>query len=94
MASPHVSGVAALVWSHYPNCTNVEIRNALTASALDVGEEGRDYHFGHGIVKAGKALNYLNLVGCNGGNYGLIVTTPKANSLAQNVNVKSKYVKK
>jgi serine protease len=29
MASPHVAGVAALVWSHHPDKTNDQIRTAL-----------------------------------------------------------------
>jgi hypothetical protein len=33
MATPHASGVAALVWSHFPNCTNQQIRYALAYSA-------------------------------------------------------------
>lgn len=37
MASPHVAGVAALVWSKYKDsCSNAQIRSALTASALDL----------------------------------------------------------
>ena len=40
MATPHVSGVAALIWSANPNWTNVQIRNALTGSALDLGIAG------------------------------------------------------
>lgn len=29
MATPHVSGVAALVWAHEPNLTNMEVRNRI-----------------------------------------------------------------
>lgn len=37
MASPHVAGVAALVWSNYKDdCSNDEIRTALQKSALDL----------------------------------------------------------
>jgi len=46
MACPHVSGVAALVWSRFPELTNVELRNVLTASAEDLGVPGRDTDFG------------------------------------------------
>ena len=35
MATPHVSGVAALVWSQFPNKKAHEIREALTSTALD-----------------------------------------------------------
>merc|ERR1719323_1016700 len=33
MACPHAAGVAALVWSHFPECTNHQIRMALLESA-------------------------------------------------------------
>ncbi|TKB47836.1 S8 family peptidase [Thalassotalea mangrovi] len=66
MASPHVAGVAALVWSHFPQCNNYEIRNALTASAKDLGDEGRDYKTGHGLVQAKAAYDYLTTNGCDG----------------------------
>lgn len=59
MATPHVSGVAALVWSYNPSWTNVQIRNALTATAKDKGTAGRDNTFGFGIVQAKSALTYL-----------------------------------
>ncbi|MGI9246433.1 MAG: S8 family serine peptidase, partial [Steroidobacteraceae bacterium] len=36
MATPHVSAVAALVWSYYPKCTVAQVRNALTATAEDL----------------------------------------------------------
>lgn len=33
MATPHVAGVAALLWSHFPLCSNNQIRNALIHTA-------------------------------------------------------------
>lgn len=59
MATPHVSGVAALVWSAYPNKTNADIRNALMATAKDLGAAGRDNASGYGLVQADAALTYL-----------------------------------
>ncbi len=66
MATPHVSGVAALVWSHFPQCNNYEIRQALSASARDLGEEGRDYKYGNGLVQAKDAYDYLMANQCDG----------------------------
>jgi subtilisin family serine protease len=60
MATPHVSAVAALVWSYNTSWTNAQIRNALNATAKDVGTAGRDTSFGYGIVQAKAALDYLN----------------------------------
>lgn len=59
MATPHVSGVAALVWSNVPSKTNAEIRTALQATAEDRGPAGKDNAYGYGIVRAKNALDYL-----------------------------------
>jgi subtilisin family serine protease len=64
MATPHVSGVAALVWSHFPDCTGEQIRNALNKSAEDLGDAGRDVHYGYGLVQAKSAYNRLMKKGC------------------------------
>jgi subtilisin family serine protease len=63
MATPHVSAVAALVWSWDPTLTNVEIRNALTATAQDLGTSGRDVYYGYGLVQARAALEHLGYGG-------------------------------
>ncbi len=42
MATPHVSGVAALVWSANPRWSAAQIRKALEATAEDLGTAGRD----------------------------------------------------
>jgi subtilisin family serine protease len=59
MATPHVSGVAALLWSFYPSKTNADIREALQRTALDKGTAGRDNTYGFGIVRAKVAFDYL-----------------------------------
>lgn len=65
MASPHVAGVAALVWSHNIECSNQQIRTALTTTAEDMGTPGRDNTFGYGLIQARAAYDYLES-GCNG----------------------------
>jgi subtilisin family serine protease len=59
-AAPYVSGVAALIWSANPDWTNVQIREAMNQTALDLGDPGRDMHYGYGLVQAYDALQYLN----------------------------------
>ena len=59
MASPHVAGVAALVWSQFPDCTQQQIRNTLAATAEDRGNPGRDDFYGLGIVQAKAAVDML-----------------------------------
>ena len=68
MATPHVSSVAALVWSAQPTATNADIRAALTATAYDLGDAGRDDAYGFGLVQAADAIAYLT--GDDGGGGG------------------------
>jgi len=56
MAAPFVAGVAALVWSHYPNMTNLEVRWILDHSTVDLGVRGWDKYYGFGEVNAYYAL--------------------------------------
>jgi len=65
MATPHVVGVAALVWSQVPTATAADIRAALVATAEDLGSAGRDNSYGYGLVQAADAVAYL---GGGGGN--------------------------
>jgi subtilisin family serine protease len=60
MATPHVSGAAALIWSGFPAATNIEVRQALTSTAEDLGEPGRDSAYGYGLVQAADALLFLS----------------------------------
>ncbi len=64
MATPHVSGVAALVWSYFPSCTAEQIRTSLDNSALDLGAPGRDVNYGFGLVQAKAAFDRINAMGC------------------------------
>ncbi|WP_440872965.1 S8 family serine peptidase [Vibrio diabolicus] len=65
MATPHVTGVAGLVWSYHPTCTAAQVRNALVQTATDIDVAGRDNRTGHGLVNAEAAKLFLD-AGCNG----------------------------
>ncbi len=56
MATPHVSGVAALVWSQYPSLSNEEVRTLLQNTAEDRGPSGWDQYYGFGCVNAYNAV--------------------------------------
>jgi subtilisin family serine protease len=64
MATPHVSAVAALVWSYFPTCTGSQIRTSLDNSALDLGAAGRDTKYGYGLVQAKAAYDRIKSLGC------------------------------
>lgn len=51
-SAPYVAGIAALVWSAYPEKTAPEIQEMLYSIATDPGEPGYDYTYGHGSVDA------------------------------------------
>ena len=70
MATPHVSAVAGLVWSQHETCNNEQIRSAMNATALDLGSAGKDNAFGHGLVQAKAAYDYLVASGCDGSGGG------------------------
>jgi hypothetical protein len=61
MSCPHVSGVAALLWSANPFLGASQIYDALTLTAEDLGDAGRDNSYGHGLVNEFASLEYLNV---------------------------------
>ncbi|WP_043762429.1 S8 family peptidase [Aeromonas taiwanensis] len=69
MATPHVVGVAALVWSQRLECSNDQLRQTLRSSAQDLGTLGRDNSYGYGLVQAKAAADRLAL-GCGPGTGG------------------------
>jgi hypothetical protein len=56
MAAPQVAGVAALVWSKYPQMKAYQIRDLIRQTADHVNPEGWDPHSGYGLIRADKAL--------------------------------------
>jgi len=64
MAAPHVSGVAALLFSHFPECSGVDIRNAMNATAMGLGKPGQDHEYGNGLGQTKDAMEYLEQNGC------------------------------
>ena len=59
MATPHVSGAAALAWSLVPTATAADVVLAMKLSADDLGKPGYDDFFGYGRVNAIAAAWYL-----------------------------------
>jgi thermitase len=55
MATPHVSGVAAILWQLHPTLNAAAIRFSLDAAVDDRGPAGRDTSFGFGRVNLCKA---------------------------------------
>ena len=79
MATPHVSGVAALVWSSKPSARAGDIRTVLQTTAEDLGTAGRDSSYGFGLVRAKNAITAL------GGSGGGDVTPPVISGVSASV---------
>jgi serine protease len=62
MAAPHVSGVAALLISIGATGPDA-VREALEATAEDLGIPGKDAEYGWGLINAFAALNYNHIPG-------------------------------
>ena len=56
IASAYVTGAVALLKEAFPNLTNSEITNIMLISATDLGAEGVDAVYGHGMLNIGAAL--------------------------------------
>ena len=56
MATPHVAGLAGLLFSLNPQLTNAQVRELIEKNVDDLGATGWDPYFGHGRINARKAL--------------------------------------
>ncbi len=52
MATPHVSGTAALILQKNPNMKPAEVKEALKSTAVDLGSSGKDNDYGSGRIDA------------------------------------------
>ena len=56
MASPHVAGLAGLLFSLNPQLTNTQVRELIEKNVDDLGATGWDPYYGSGRINARKAL--------------------------------------
>ncbi len=61
MATPFVSGAAAVIWSKYPWMTPSQVLGTLTKTALDLGTTGRDVDSGYGRIQVDSALSGVDV---------------------------------
>jgi len=70
MATPHVAGIAGLLWMHFPECTNEQIRNVLDVTANPL--KGRyskpqcNSDTGYGFLRGKNAYDLLSQGNCGG----------------------------
>lgn len=90
MAAPHVCGAILLLREAFPNLTGRQIKMALWASAIDLGQTGEDNTYGNGIINVPAAYNYLIQQGNTPATYALdagftAVNSPGSSTCNQNV---------
>lgn len=56
MATPHTTGVLALIWSANPALSNTTVESYLFTTCADLGAAGYDTTYGRGIVNADAAV--------------------------------------
>ncbi|MGF1474965.1 MAG: S8 family peptidase [Geminicoccaceae bacterium] len=56
MATPHVTGAAAVVQAAFPGMSARDVVDRLLATATDLGDPGMDEVFGHGLLNLEQAL--------------------------------------
>ena len=62
MATPHVAGLAALIWSFIPSYSSNQVRSAIQNSTDDLGDAGWDQYFGYGRINAWQAMESVSLL--------------------------------
>lgn len=81
MATPLVSGVAALLWSRYPMLSNAEVRDLLIRTADKIGPlpydaSGRNPDYGYGLVNAARAVGLTIITPTPFPGYPTVTPTP------------------
>lgn len=61
MATPYVSGLAALIWSYEPALNSYQVGDVIRYTSDDLGAVGKDIFFGYGRINAWGALDSLSL---------------------------------
>ncbi|MBE0523525.1 MAG: S8 family serine peptidase [Methanosarcinales archaeon] len=56
MATPHVSGAAALILQAYPDMSPLEVKQLLEYTAVDLGTSGKDNYYGSGRIDVLEAI--------------------------------------
>ncbi len=59
-AAPHAAGALALLLNAFGHATIEDLQSALRHTALDLGAQGPDYDYGHGLIDVAAAYNSLH----------------------------------
>jgi len=59
-AAPHAAGALAVLLNAFPHETIEDLQSALQNTAGDLGDQGPDYDYGHGLIDVAAAYNLLH----------------------------------
>jgi len=59
MATPHVTGAIALLYQVKPDLSIQQVKDLLTKSSTDLGQQGMDNSFGHGRMQINKTVDQI-----------------------------------
>jgi subtilisin family serine protease len=76
MATPMISGLAALLWTKYPSATSDQVWTAIRIGAEDLGSPGWDAYFGWGRINAANSLGGGSIAGDQAQRAGPCATDP------------------
>jgi hypothetical protein len=85
MASPHVAGLAGLVWAYDPALSDKDVRTIIEATVDDLGTTGYDVFYGYGRVNAYKALSALVGLATTPSKLTFILKNGDATPVSQNI---------
>jgi len=71
-SGPQVAGIAALILAEHPGMSVWRVREIIEQTAHDLGESGKDNHFGYGLVDA-----YAAVVAARAGDPGEPIVPPR-----------------
>ncbi|MFH1243854.1 MAG: S8 family serine peptidase [Pseudomonadota bacterium] len=71
MATPHVAGVAALIWARYPSYTFSDVKNLITSTVDPLSSLS-------GTVMSGGRLNVYSALSCSQGNPSMRISSPSS----------------
>jgi serine protease len=60
MATPHVSGALLKLLDVFPACKATQIMDVIVDTSTDLGQNGRDNQYGHGLIHVQMAFSKLN----------------------------------
>jgi serine protease len=63
MATPHVTGAIARIWSTCGTCSNDQVEQCIISTAEDLGPVGRDDEYGAGLLQTQNAYDCM-MMGC------------------------------